>query len=123
MDNSVFMRHGDIDEVDFKVRIDFLRDFKNKLGLLTEEDEVTFREQLERDTNRQTIAKLATSKFMAGGERALAKLQEMSQGRHAANDTMMQAAESAAAELSVTHSLEEFCFQIYIEVELIHSDD
>ena len=31
MDKSIFMRHGDIDDVDFKIRLDFLRDFKNKL--------------------------------------------------------------------------------------------
>ena len=36
---------------------------------------------------------------------------------------MAQAAESAAQQLSLTHQLEDFCFQIYIEVELIHSDD
>ena len=34
------MRHGDIDDVDFKIRLDFLRDLKNKLGLLEEEDEI-----------------------------------------------------------------------------------
>ena len=62
------MRHGDIDDVDFKIRLDFLRDFKNKLGLLTDEDEVIFREMLERDQTRQRIAKLATSSFHMGGE-------------------------------------------------------
>lgn len=45
----MFMRHGDIDDVEFKVRLDFLRDFKNKLQLLTSEDEVVYREMLERD--------------------------------------------------------------------------
>ena len=44
MDKSIFMRHGDIDDVDFKIRLDFLRDFKNKLQLLSEEDEILFRE-------------------------------------------------------------------------------
>ena len=48
----MFMRHGDIDNVDFKIRLDFLRDFKNKLHLLTSEDEVVFREMLERDQTR-----------------------------------------------------------------------
>ena len=43
-DSSVFLRHGDIDDVDFKIRIDFLRDFKNLLGLLDADDEVLFRE-------------------------------------------------------------------------------
>ena len=61
LDESMFMRHGDIDDVDFKIRLDFLRDFKNKLGLLTCEDEVIFREMLERDQTRQKIAMLATS--------------------------------------------------------------
>ena len=51
-DTSLFMRHGDIDTIDFKVRIDFLRDFKNKLGLLSTEDEVLYSECLERDSTR-----------------------------------------------------------------------
>lgn len=68
LDESMFMRHGDIDNVDFKIRLDFLRDFKNKLHLLTSEDEVVFREMLERDQTRQKIAKLATSNFHLGGD-------------------------------------------------------
>ena len=52
IDHSVFLRHGDIDDVDFKIRIDFLRDFKNKMSLLTIEEEILFREELERDTTR-----------------------------------------------------------------------
>ena len=74
MDTSVFMRHGDIDYVDFKIRIDFLRDFKNKLGLLTTEDEVLYSECLERDSTRQVIAKLATKSFQAGGEKVIKTL-------------------------------------------------
>ncbi len=60
LDSSMFMRHGDIEDIDFKIRLDFLRDFKNKLSLLSREDEVVYREQLERDSTRQIIAKLAT---------------------------------------------------------------
>ena len=63
LDQSVFLRHSDIDDVDFKIRLDFLRDFKNKLGLLSKHDEIVFREQLERDSTRQVIAKLATRSF------------------------------------------------------------
>lgn len=36
---------------------------------------------------------------------------------------MATAAESAASQLGVSYSLEDFCFQIYIEVELVHSDE
>ena len=68
------MRHGDIDTVDFKIRIDFLRDFKNKLGLLSTEDEVLYAECLERDSTRQVIAKLATRSFQAGGEKTIENL-------------------------------------------------
>ena len=71
LDQSVFLRHSDIDDVDFKIRLDFLRDFKNKLGLLNKHDEIVFREQLERDSTRQVIAKLATRAFQAGGEQKI----------------------------------------------------
>ena len=72
----MFLRHGDIDDVDFKIRIDFLRDFKNLLGLLDADDEVLFREQLERDSTRQAFAKLASSKFHVGGDRKVKNLAE-----------------------------------------------
>ena len=44
LDNTTFLRHGDIADVDFKVQLNFLRDFKNCLKLLTIEDEVCFAE-------------------------------------------------------------------------------
>ena len=36
---------------------------------------------------------------------------------------MAQAAESAAAMMSLQHSLDDFCFQVYIEVELVNNDE
>ena len=93
MDQSVFLRHGDIDDVDFKIRLDFLRDFKNKLGLLSQDDEIVFREQLERDSTRQVIAKLATRSFQAGGEQKLKTLiNETYQSRYTNSETMQSAA-------------------------------
>ena len=52
LDQTIFMRHGDIDDVELKVRLDFIRDFRNLLKLLSKEDEVVFIEQLERDKTR-----------------------------------------------------------------------
>ena len=86
----MFMRHGDIEDIDFKIRLDFLRDFKNKLSLLSCEDEVVFREQLERDSTRQVIAKLATQKFHAGGESKIKNLTSPeNQSRYTSSDTYL----------------------------------
>ena len=65
LDSTTFLRHGDIADIDFKVQLNFLRDFRNCLQLLSTEDEVCYIEQLERDTTRQKIAKLATHNFKA----------------------------------------------------------
>ena len=46
------MRHGDISEVDFKVQLNFIRDFKNILQLISKDEGITFVEQLERDVTR-----------------------------------------------------------------------
>ena len=68
LDNVSFLRHGDIDEQIFGIKLDFIRDFRNVLGLLSSNDSIEFMEQLERDTNRQNIAKLATFKMLESGE-------------------------------------------------------
>jgi hypothetical protein len=70
------MRHGDIDDVEFKIRLDFIRDFRNVLNLLTKEDEVSFIEQLARDKTRQKVAKLATRNFKMGGQESVLSLQK-----------------------------------------------
>ena len=57
------MRHGDIDDINVRVKLEFIRDFKNKLRLLSEEDECVYVDQLERDSSRVKIAKLATKNF------------------------------------------------------------
>ena len=31
LDNTTFLRHGDIDDVNFKVQLNFIRDFRNCL--------------------------------------------------------------------------------------------
>lgn len=62
------MRHGDIDDIVFKVKLDFIRDFRNVLGLLSDEDSIEFMDQLERDTTRQILAKLSTRKMKDGQE-------------------------------------------------------
>jgi hypothetical protein len=45
------------------IRLDFLRDFKNNLELLSIEDQADFTEALERDSTRMDVAKLATREF------------------------------------------------------------
>ena len=124
LDESMFMRHGDIDEVDFKVRLDFLRDFNNKLKLLTDEDEVVFREMLERDTTRQQFAKLATRNFALGGDAKVKALVTEAGGTRfsSGSETMQKANELAAAQMPLDCNLDDFCFQVYIEVELILND-
>ena len=49
LDKSLFMRHSDLTSVDLKIRLDFLRDFKNVTKLLNEEDEIEFVTCLEHD--------------------------------------------------------------------------
>lgn len=49
LDNVSFLRHGDIDDQVFGIKLDFIRDFRNKLGLLSAEDSIEFMESLERD--------------------------------------------------------------------------
>lgn len=53
LDQTTFLRHGDISDVDFKVQLNFIRDFKNLLELITKDEEIIFVEQLERDVTRQ----------------------------------------------------------------------
>lgn len=66
LDSVSFLRHGDIDEQSFRIKLDFIRDFRNVLGLLPVEDSILYMESLERDTTRQAIAKLATNKMKEG---------------------------------------------------------
>ena len=77
LDNVSFLRHGDIDDQVFKVKLDFIRDFRNVLGLLSMEDSIEFMEQLERDSTRQILAKLPTRKMKDGpdSENALQPIQ------------------------------------------------
>ena len=42
LDQTSFLRHGDISGVDFKVQMNFIRDFKNCLQLITKEEEIIF---------------------------------------------------------------------------------
>jgi hypothetical protein len=44
LDNVSFMRHGDIDEQTFRIKLDFIRDFRNVLGLLSIDDSIEFME-------------------------------------------------------------------------------
>ena len=61
-DPEVFMRHADIKEV-FRIKIDFLRDFKNCLKLLSDSDYFSYVEQLESDVTRMQIARMPTTRF------------------------------------------------------------
>lgn len=69
------------------------------------------------------IAKLATRNFHADGSPKLDQLTSDPNTAKYTNSKLMEAAKSAAEQFQVTCSLETFCFQIYIEVELVHSDD
>ena len=68
LDNVSFLRHGDIDEQTFRIKLDFVRDFRNVLNLLSVEDSIDYMECLERDTTRQVIAKLAAHKMKEGAD-------------------------------------------------------
>ena len=122
LDNVSFLRHGDIDEQTFRVKLDFIRDFRNVLGLLPTEDSILFMESLERDTTRQQIAKLASYKMKEGVDSAAAlKVAERFEG--VSKEMMAQeAAASAPVVMPLEYSLEDFCFQVYIEVSLIQHD-
>lgn len=56
------MRHSEIQDVVY-LRLDYLRDFKNCLKLLSNQDHVEFTEAIERDSTRTEIMKLATKEF------------------------------------------------------------
>jgi hypothetical protein len=62
LDPEIFLRHSEIPDL-MHIRIDFLRDFKNCLALLSKEDHCEFTEALEKDSSRMDIAKLATREF------------------------------------------------------------
>jgi hypothetical protein len=62
LDPEVFMRHSEISDT-YHIRLDFLRDFKNCLKLLSKEEYCEFVEELEKDTTRMEIAKLAHREF------------------------------------------------------------
>ena len=62
LDPEVFLRHSEIADT-YHVRLDFLRDFKNCLRLLSKEDHCDYIEELERDISRMNIAKLAHRNF------------------------------------------------------------
>ena len=56
------MRHSEIPDK-LHIKLDFIRDFKNCLKLLSDEDYADYVEELEKDHTRMTIAKLATRNF------------------------------------------------------------
>jgi len=62
LDPETFLRHSEIPDK-FHIRLDFLRDFKNCLGLLSKQDHCEYSEELEKDSSRMVIAKLATREF------------------------------------------------------------
>lgn len=62
LDPETFLRHSEISDT-LHIRLDFLRDFKNCLSLLSKEDHCDFTEELEKDSSRMVIAKLATREF------------------------------------------------------------
>lgn len=62
LDPEVFLRHSEIADT-YHIRLDFLRDFKNCLRLLSKEDHSDYTEELEKDSSRINIAKLAHRHF------------------------------------------------------------
>jgi hypothetical protein len=62
LDPETFLRHSEISDT-YHIRLDFLRDFKNCLRLLSKEDHCDFIEELEKDSSRMVIAKLANRVF------------------------------------------------------------
>ncbi len=61
-DPDTFLRHSEIPDSYF-IRLDFLRDFNNCLKLLSQQDHAEYIEELEKDSTRMVIAKLATKSF------------------------------------------------------------
>lgn len=61
-DPETFLRHSEISD-SFFIRLEFLRDFNNCLKLLSKQDHAEFKEELEKDSTRMLIAKLATRNF------------------------------------------------------------
>ena len=61
-DPDAFLRHSEIPDT-YYIRLDFLRDFNNCLKLLSSQDHAEYIEELEKDSTRMTIAKLATKGF------------------------------------------------------------
>lgn len=62
LDPDVFLRHSEIADT-YHIRLDFLRDFWNCLRLLSKEDHCDYIEELEKDSSRLNIAKLAHRNF------------------------------------------------------------
>ena len=67
LDQETFLRHSEIQDTVY-LRLDFLRDFKNCLELLSLEDHVDFTEAIESDSTRTEIMKLATREFHQKGD-------------------------------------------------------
>lgn len=93
----------------FGIKLDFIRDFRNVLGLLSADDSIEYMEQLERDTTRQAIAKLATIKMQEKED--LNNLLPSTRFEGVSAEVLAhEPAASAANIMPVEYSLEDFCF-------------
>ena len=125
----MFLRHSEIPDT-LHLRIDFLRDFRNCLGLLSSEKHAEFVNELERDTTFMDLAKFATRELH----------QESMMSRVDKGKTEKILSEKVTAQLSDNYKeltttrvphlkvdkeklLDYFAFQIYIEIEILQNGE
>ena len=98
------------------MRLDFLRDFKNCLELLSLEDHVDFTEAIESDSTRTEIMKLATREFHQKGD-----VRDLIAEKVTKQNSVIYGllGDGAAPILTSEKKLSDFTFQIYIEIDIV----
>ena len=123
MDPEIFLRHSEISDT-YHIRLDFLRDFKNCLKLLNREDHSDFTEELEKDSYRLEIAKLAHRVFHQEcwkddkQEKVIDLLKE-----NVTPQTRQIYKDIGTPMMKNVKTLDQFVIQIYIEIDILQNGE
>ena len=130
LDPEVFLRHSEIPDT-LHLRLDFLRDFRNCLSLLSKEKHAEFVNELEKDTSFMDLAKFATRELhqesmMSQTDKSKTEkihdlLSEKITAQRSAN--YRELTDRRVPHLKVEKTLDYFAFQIYIEIEILQNGE
>lgn len=125
LDQETYLRHSEIPDK-LHIRLDFIRDFKNCLKLLSDQDYADYVEELEKDATRTNIAKLATCQFHQlnfDSEKSKGRIKDLLTERHSFQTTQIynELGDGLRSQLPLTKTLEHFAFQVYIEIDVLQN--